>query len=46
MRLLCMVALALALTGCAGWNVGMGYNLAERSFSLQLERPLERGLKK
>jgi hypothetical protein len=46
MRALLLALAALALTGCAGWKVGMGYNLAERSFSLQLERPLESGLKK
>jgi hypothetical protein len=32
---------ALALTGCAGWKVGMGYNHTSQQFFLQLERPLE-----
>ena len=31
---------ALALTGCAGWKVGMGYNHTSQQFFLQLERPL------
>jgi hypothetical protein len=36
----------LLLTGCAGMKVGMGYNMEERQFFLQLEKPLESGLKK
>jgi hypothetical protein len=32
---------ALALTGCAGMKIGMGYNMEAKQFFLQLERPLE-----
>jgi hypothetical protein len=42
-----VLALALlALTGCAGMKIGMGYNMEARQFFLQLEKPLEPGLKK
>lgn len=41
MRLALMALAALALTGCAGWKVGMGYNHSAQQFFLQLERPLE-----
>jgi hypothetical protein len=37
---------ALCLTGCAGIKVGMGYNVQAKQFFLQLEKPLEPGLKK
>jgi hypothetical protein len=47
LALLALVALAaLAVTGCAGWKVGAGYNHASQQFFLQIERPLEPGLKK
>ena len=36
----------LALTGCAGMKVGMGYNMEAKQFFLQIEKPLEPGLKK
>jgi cytosine/uracil/thiamine/allantoin permease len=42
-----VLALAvLALTGCAGMKIGMGYNMQARQFFLQLEKPLEPSLKK
>jgi hypothetical protein len=37
---------ALALAGCAGMKLGAGYNLEAKQFFLQIEKPLERGLKK
>jgi hypothetical protein len=42
-----LLALALmALTGCAGMKLGAGYNLEAKQFFLQIEKPLESGLKK
>lgn len=46
MRLAFLALAALALTGCAGMKIGMGYNMEAKQFFLQLERPLEPGLKK
>ena len=37
---------ALALTGCAGMKLGMGYNVEAKQFFLQLEQPLDPSLKK
>jgi len=45
-RQLLLALVALALTGCAGMKVGMGYNVQAKQFFLQLEKPLEGGLKK
>jgi hypothetical protein len=45
-RHLLLACLALLLTGCAGMKVGMGYNMEARQFFLQLEKPIESGLKK
>jgi hypothetical protein len=46
MRAILLALVALALTGCAGMKVGMGYNVQAKQFFLQLEKPLEPGLKK
>jgi hypothetical protein len=46
MRLAALALCALALCGCEGLKVGMGYNMEAKQFFLQLERPLEQGLKK
>ena len=46
MRLALLALAALVLTGCAGLKVGMGYNMEAKQFFLQLEKPLEPGLKK
>jgi hypothetical protein len=46
MRAILLALLALALTGCAGMKLGAGYNLEAKQFFLQIEKPLEPGLKK
>jgi hypothetical protein len=46
MRLVIMALAALALCGCAGIKLGGGYRFDTKEFFLQLERPLETGLKK
>ena len=46
MRLLLLALCAMALTGCAGMNLGGGYRFETKEFFLQIERPLEAGLKK
>lgn len=46
MRAILLALVALTLTGCAGVKVGMGYNVQAKQFFLQLEKPLESGLKK
>ena len=46
MRAFVLALVALCLTGCAGVKVGMGYNVQAKQFFLQLEKPLESGLKK
>ena len=46
MRQFLLALVALVLTGCAGMKVGMGYNVQAKQFFLQLEKPLESGLKK
>ena len=46
MRQFLLALVALTLTGCAGVKVGMGYNVQAKQFFLQLEKPLESGLKK
>jgi len=45
-RAILLALAALALAGCAGMKVGMGYNVQAKQFFLQLEKPLEPGLKK
>lgn len=45
-RAFALALVALALTGCAGLKLGMGYNMEAKQFFLQLEKPLEPGLKK
>ncbi len=46
MRQLLLALVALALAGCAGMKLGAGYNLEAKQFFLQIEKPLEPGLKK
>jgi hypothetical protein len=46
MRAIALALAALCLTGCAGWKLGAGYNMASEQFFLQIERPLEPSLKK
>ena len=46
MRAFVLAVVALALTGCAGLKLGLGYNMEAKQFFLQIEKPLEPGLKK
>jgi hypothetical protein len=46
MRAILLALVALVLTGCAGMKLGMGYNVQAKQFFLQIEKPLEAGLKK
>ncbi len=46
MRQLLLALVALALAGCAGMKLGAGYNIEAKQFFLQIEKPLEAGLKK
>jgi hypothetical protein len=46
MRLALVALAALALTGCAGMKLGLGYNMEAKQFFLQIEKPLEPSLKK
>ena len=46
MRAFVLALVALTLTGCAGMKLGAGYNLEAKQFFLQIEKPLEAGLKK
>ena len=46
MRAIVLAVVALALTGCAGLKLGLGYNMEAKQFFLQIEKPLESGLKK
>ena len=43
---LALLALALLLCGCAGVKLGTGYRFDTKEFFLQIEKPLESGLKK
>jgi hypothetical protein len=45
-RAIVLALAALALTGCAGMKIGVGYNVEAKQFFLQIEKPLEPGLKK
>jgi hypothetical protein len=45
MRLALIALAALALTGCAGWKLGGGYNFESKEFFVSLEKPLN-GFKK
>ena len=40
MRLILLTALALCLTGCAGWKLGGGYDFQTQRFFVNLEKPL------
>ena len=46
MRAILLALALLALTGCAGVKLGGGYRFDTKEFFLQLEKPLESGLKK
>ena len=46
MRQLLLALALLTLTGCAGMKLGGGYRFDTKEFFLQLEKPLESGLKK
>lgn len=46
MRAAILAFALLALTGCEGMKLGMGYNMEAKQFFMQLEKPLEAGLKK
>ena len=46
MRQFLLALVALTLTGCAGMKLGGGYRFDTKEFFLQLEKPLESGLKK
>lgn len=46
MRAFVLALVALCLTGCAGVKLGLGYNMEAKQFFLQIEKPLESGLKK
>lgn len=46
MRAVILALVALALAGCAGMKLGAGYNMEAKQFFLQIEKPLEPGLKK
>ena len=46
MRAVLLALAALLLTGCEGMKLGMGYNMEAKQFFMQLEKPLEPGLKK
>ena len=46
MRAILLAFAALCLTGCAGMKLGAGYNIEAKQFFLQIEKPLEPGLKK
>lgn len=35
-----LTALALLLTGCAGWRLGGGYDFDSKQFFFNLEKPL------
>jgi hypothetical protein len=45
-RAVILALVALAVTGCAGMKLGAGYNIEAKQFFLQIEKPLEPGLKK
>ena len=46
MRAVLLALAVLVLTGCAGMKLGAGYNMEAKQFFLQIEKPLEPGLKK
>ena len=46
MRLVIMALAALALCGCEGMKLGMGYNIEAKQFFMQIEKPLDPSLKK
>jgi hypothetical protein len=46
LRIAFLVVGALLIGGCAGFKMGGGYKFNTQEFFLQIERPLESGLKK
>jgi len=46
MRAAVLAIVALCLCGCEGMKLGMGYNMEAKQFFMQLEKPLDAGLKK
>jgi hypothetical protein len=46
MRAVVLALAALCFTGCEGMKLGLGYNMEAKQFFLQIEKPLEPGLKK
>ena len=46
MRAFVLALALLALTGCEGMKLGLGYNMEAKQFFMQIEKPLEAGLKK
>ena len=46
MRAAVLAMIALSLCGCAGIKLGGGYRFDTKEFFLQLEKPLDPGLKK
>ena len=46
MRLILTALAAFCVTGCAGMKLGGGYNFETKQFFVNLEKPLESGLKK
>jgi hypothetical protein len=46
MRAVLLALLALCLTGCAGMKLGAGYNFDAKQLFINIEKPLESGLKK
>ena len=46
MRAVVLALAALVLAGCEGMKLGGGYRFDTKEFFMQLEKPLEPGLKK
>jgi hypothetical protein len=46
MHAVVLAMIALSLCGCAGMKLGGGYRFDTKEFFLQLEKPLDPGLKK
>jgi hypothetical protein len=46
MRLALLALISLSLTGCAGMKLGAGYNFDAKQLFINIEKPLESGLKK
>jgi hypothetical protein len=46
MRPVLLALLVLCFTGCAGMKLGAGYNFDAKQLFINIEKPLESGLKK